>query len=178
MPELGAQSTGAVARRLADVLIDASEIVPACDVAPSALATLIYTSGTTGRPKGVMLSHAALLWNAAAVAVVHPPRRDDVFLSVLPLAHAFERTVGCYLPMMGGATVAYARSPQDLAEEMKALRPTVLLGVPRLFERIYAAIRRKGEANWISNTLLRLFAWLGWRSFEARRKRGASQALA
>ena len=162
-PEFGAQSTGAVTRRLADALIDASEIVPAYEVAPSALATLIYTSGTTGRPKGVMLSHAALLWNAAAVAVVIPPRRDDVFLSVLPLAHAFERTVGCYLPMIGGATVACARSPQDLAEEMKVLGPTALLGVPRLFERIYAAIRRRGEANWISNTLLRLFAWLGCR---------------
>ena len=168
--ELGMQAKDTVAHHLADVLTEGSEISPVCGIAPTALATLIYTSGTTGRPKGVMLSHAALLRNAAAVAVIIPPRRDDVFLSVLPLAHAFERTIGCYLAMIGGATVAFSRSPQDLAEDMKVLQPTVLLAVPRLFERIYAAIRRRGEANWIGNILLRLLAWLGWRRFEAQQK--------
>ncbi len=175
--ELGMSAKNTITRRLADVLTEGSAIAPACDVAPSALATLIYTSGTTGRPKGVMLSHAALLSNSAAVAVIIPPRRDDLFLSVLPLAHAFERTVGCYLAMIGGATVAFSRSPQDLAEDMKVLHPTVLLGVPRLFERIYATIRKRGEANWISNALLRLFAWLGWRRFDARRKSGGKPSF-
>ena len=93
-------------RELANVLSTASEPAPPHPAAPSDLATLIYTSGTTGRPKGVMLSHFALLWNTEASAAMVPPRRDDVFLSVLPLPHAFERTVGYYLPMMGGCTVA------------------------------------------------------------------------
>ena len=166
------QAKNGLVRALADVLAEASGPMPGPDVAPTALATLIYTSGTTGRPKGVMLSHAALLSNVAAVAAVIPPRPDDVFLSVLPLAHAFERTVGCYLAMMGGATVAYARSPQQLVEDVKTVRPTVLLGVPRLFERIHAVIRARGEATWIGGALLRLLVSLGWRRFQARTHAG------
>ena len=94
-------TTEPIVRKLADVLANASEPPLPHPAAPSGLATLIYTSGTTGRPKGVMLSHFALLWNAQASAAIIPPRRDDVFLSILPLAHAFERTVGYYLPMIG-----------------------------------------------------------------------------
>lgn len=172
-----AAAKNATTRRLADVLTEAFETTLDPDIAPSALATLIYTSGTTGQAKGVMLSHAALLWNARAVAVIIPPRADDVFLSVLPLAHAFERTVGCYLAMIGGATVAYARSPQHLAEDMKVLHPTVLLGVPRLFERIHAAIRARSEATWIGGALLRLLASLGWRRFQARTHAGGRLSL-
>ena len=96
---------------------------------PQVLATLISTSGTTGRPKGVMLSHLALLWNAEAAGKVITPRADDVFLSHLPLAHAFERTVGYYLAMMGGSVVAYARSIDLLKDDIAAIRPTVFLSV-------------------------------------------------
>ncbi len=176
--DAGAQAKDGLVREFADVLEEASGPVPEPDVEPTALATLIYTSGTTGRPKGVMLSHAALLWNAVAVAAVIPPRPDDVFLSVLPLAHAFERTVGCYLAMMGGAAVAYARSPQHLVEDVKTIRPTVLLGVPRLFERIHAVILARGEANWIGGALLRLLASLGWRRFQAQTHAGGRLGLA
>jgi long-chain acyl-CoA synthetase len=80
-------------RSLADALAAPIDCPLPHAVAPDDLATLIYTSGTTGRPKGVMLSHFALLWNVAATAEIIPPRRDDMFLSILPLAHAFERTV-------------------------------------------------------------------------------------
>lgn len=121
-------------RGLDQMLANVPSPPPPYPTAASDIATLIYTSGTTGQQKGVMLSHAALLWNARATAATIPPRRDDVFLSILPLAHAFERAVGYYLPMMGGSTVAYTRSPQDLPADLLAVRPTVVLGVPLLYE--------------------------------------------
>ena len=164
-------TSGPVVRKLADALANVSEPPLPHPAAPSGLATLIYTSGTTGRPKGVMLSHFALLWNAQASAAVIPPRRDDVFLSVLPLAHAFERTVGYYLPMMGGCAVAYARSAEDLREDFVAVRPTAMLGVPLLFERMSAAIRTNVAGSFAKRTLLRIAAFLGWRGFEAAQHR-------
>ena len=130
---------------------------------PQVLATLIYTSGTTGRPKGVMLSHLALLWNAEAAGKVITPRPDDVFLSHLPLAHAFERTVGCYLAMMGGSAVAYARSIDLLRDDIAAIRPTVFLSVPRLYERLAARIRGQAAHNRLQGWLLDTTAGLGWR---------------
>jgi long-chain acyl-CoA synthetase len=133
---------------------------------------LIYTSGTTGRPKGVMLSHRALLWNAQGSAAIVPPLRSDVFLSVLPLAHAFERTVGYYLPMVGGCAVAYSRSPQDLPEDLVAIRPTAMLGVPLLYQRMAIAVRAKTANNLIKQMLLRVAASIGWRRFEAGQHRG------
>ena len=167
--------TGPIVRELADVLANAPEPPSQHPAAPSDLATLIYTSGTTGRPKGVMLSHFALLWNAQASAAVIPPRRDDVFLSILPIAHAFERTVGYYLPMMGGCTIAYARSAQDLREDLITIRPTVLLGVPLLFERMSAAIWAKVAASAAKRNLLRLTIWIGWRRFVATQRRASPQ---
>jgi long-chain acyl-CoA synthetase len=158
-------------RELAHLLSIAPEPAPPHSGAPSDLATLIYTSGTTGRPKGVMLSHFALLWNAQGAAAIVPPQRDDVFLSVLPLAHAFERTVGYYLPMMGGSTVAYARSAEYLREDLITIRPTVMLGVPLLYERITATIRASVTGSCVKTALLRFAASLGWRRFEAAQQR-------
>lgn len=169
--------TGPIVHRLADVLAHAAEPPPQHPAAPSDFATLIYTSGTTGRPKGVMLSHFALLWNAQATTALIPPRRDDVFLSILPIAHVFERTVGYYLPIMGGCTVAYARSAQDLRADLTAVRPTVLLGVPLLYERMSAAIRAKVAASAVKRNLLRMTASVGWRRFAAAQRR-ASPGLA
>ncbi|HSL78779.1 MAG TPA: AMP-dependent synthetase/ligase [Pseudolabrys sp.] len=146
--------------------------VPSVPINPTSLATLIYTSGTTGRPKGVMLSHRALLWNVEASATIIPPAPDDAFLSILPLAHAFERTVGYYLAMSGGSTVAYARSPQELRDDLLTIHPTVLLGVPRLYERIYASIRSKAEKSALKRLLLLHATALGWRQFEATQHRG------
>ena len=158
-------------RELAPLLSVGSEPLPPRPVAPSDLATLIYTSGTTGRPKGVMLSHFAMLWNAEGAVAIIPPQRDDVFLSVLPLAHAFERTVGYYLPMMGGSTVAYARSPEHLPEDLITIRPTAMLGVPLLYERISVTIRANVAGSWVKRALLRFAASLGWRRFEAVQRR-------
>lgn len=168
----GPAAADPMARALADVLAGACASPPAPhQAAPGDLAALVYTSGTTGRPKGVMLSHFALLWNAEAVAALIPPQRSDVILSVLPLAHAFERTVGYYLPMMAGCTVAYARSVQDLRDDLVTLRPTVILGVPLLYERMAAAIRAAAAGSLVRRALLRSATAIGWRLFEAAQHR-------
>lgn len=171
------RAAGPLVRGLDDVLADTVEPPLPHDVKATDLATLIYTSGTTGRPKGVMLSHFALLWNARASATLIPPLRSDVFLSVLPLAHAFERTVGHYLPMMGGSTVAYGRSPQDLGEDLIAIRPTAMLGVPLLFERICASIRAKVSHHVLRRSLLQITSAVGWRRFAAQQGHRSQPAL-
>jgi long-chain acyl-CoA synthetase len=107
-----------------------------------ALATIVYTSGTTGRPKGVMLSHHNILSNAhACLTGVMSVGSEDLFLSFLPLSHTFERTCGYYLAMMAGATTAYARSIPQLADDLQAIRPTILVSVPRIYERVWGRIR-------------------------------------
>ncbi len=140
---------------------------------PDALATLIYTSGTTGMPKGVMLSHGNLLGNADAVIRRIPPLQTDVFLSFLPLAHAFERTVGYYLPMMIGCSVAYARSIEQLREDLLQVRPTVLLSVPRVYDKIYLAIQEKLGATGMKRRLFEATVRLGLRRLEAAQGRGS-----
>ncbi len=141
------------------------------DPDPDATATLVYTSGTTGPPKGVMLSHRNILSNAEAVLMRIPAYPTDCFLSFLPLAHAFERTVGYYLPMMAGCTVAYARSIEQLREDLLSVRPTVLLSVPRVYDKIYAAIQAKLGRAGIKRLLFETTVRLGWRRFEAAQGR-------
>lgn len=148
------------------------------EVAPEDLATIVYTSGTTGTTKGVMQSHRNILWNAQAVVKMIPCRADDLFLSFLPLSHSFERTVGYYLPMMAGACVAYARSIRDLGEDLLTVRPTVLLSVPRVFERVYVALQRQLIER--GTAAQRLFQWaqeLGWQRFEFLQGRGPKPKL-
>ena len=116
---------------------------PEFEVAPledGALATICYTSGTAGRPKGVMLTHGNILANVAACGRLRLARSDDVFLSLLPLSHMFERTGGYYLPLAIGAKVAYARSVSQLAEDLASERPTVMFAVPRVFEKFAARV--------------------------------------
>lgn len=155
-------------RALADVLAHEGQSGPWLKLKPDDIATIIYTSGTTGRPKGAMLSHRAILWNAAMTAQVVPPRSNDRFLSCLPLAHAFERAVGYYLPMLGGSQVIYARSIEALPEDLRSQRPTVFLGVPRLYERASIAIQARARNNPIKRLLLRTTAKLGWARMEAQ----------
>jgi len=136
-------------------------------VAPKAddLAAIVYTSGTTGKPKGVMLTHRNVMSNVKAVMSVIQPRPDDVFLSFLPLSHTFERTAGYYLPMAAGACVVYARSVAQLSEDLRNVRPTVLVSVPRIYERVQARLQ---EVLATSPLKARLFAWteaVGWRRF-------------
>lgn len=112
------------------------------DAGTDDLASIVYTSGTAGRPKGVMLTHGNLLGNAWAVCDVEPLYSDDVFLSFLPLSHTLERTGGYYFPMFYGARVAFARSVQQLGEDLRAVRPTVLISVPRVYERLHSRIAK------------------------------------
>lgn len=140
----------------------------------TSLATIVYTSGTTGPSKGVMLSHRNLLWNAEAVLSCIPAYPQDRFLSFLPLSHALERTGGCYLPMMAGSSVAFARSIPQLAEDLTLVRPTVMIAVPRIFERVHGRIRDKLEAG--PAMARRLFAAavaVGFKRFEHAQGRRA-----
>ena len=116
---------------------------PAFEVArleDGALATICYTSGTAGRPKGVMLTHGNILANVSACERLRLARSEDVFLSLLPLSHMFERTGGYYLPLAIGAKVTYARSISQLAEDLAGERPTVMFAVPRVFEKFAARL--------------------------------------
>lgn len=143
-----------------------------------ALATIVYTSGTTGRPKGVMLSHRNILWNAEASLQAFCVYQDDIFLSFLPLSHMFERTAGYYLPMVAGSCVAYARSLQELGEDMLTLRPTVLIAVPRIFERVYGKIKNQlREKGHLARWLFRLTEKIGWQHFEASQGRARNSIL-
>lgn len=108
---------------------------------PDDLLTVIYTSGTTGVPKGVMLTHGNVLfdaWYAAKKAAVVSDR--DTFLSFLPLSHVFERTAGYYVTIICGAQMAFADSIEKLPENMLELKPTIMISVPRLFEKIHSRI--------------------------------------
>jgi long-chain acyl-CoA synthetase len=139
---------------------------------PHQLATIIYTSGTSGRPKGVMLSHHNILTNAYGCSQIVPLSRDDLMLSFLPLSHAYERTGGYYVPMMCGATVAYARSIQQLPEDLLIIRPTILVSVPRIYERVYGGIRAKlAEGSAVSRKLFNLTVDVGFSRFEYQQQR-------
>ena len=143
----------------------------------NSLASIIYTSGTTGQPKGVMLSHANMLSNAHACLDFFPVNEDDIFLSFLPLSHTFERTVGYYLSVMAGAKVAFARSIAQLSGDMHIIRPTILVSVPRIYERIYGAMRtRLDESSPLKRKLFDFAVDIGWARFLHQQGRGAWQA--
>ena len=109
-------------------------------VGPDHLATLIYTSGTTGEPKGVMLTHDNIYSNVMAGAVQIPFSGDDGCLSFLPLSHIFERMAGHYLMMQTGTSIAYAESIDTVPIDMQLVKPTLVLSVPRLYEKMYARV--------------------------------------
>ncbi|MCK5681771.1 long-chain fatty acid--CoA ligase, partial [bacterium] len=104
------------------------------------LATLIYTSGTTGDPKGVMLTHNNFISNVIASSNCVRVDTSDTFLSHLPLSHVFERMSGYYLPIYNGSVIAYAESIDMVSQNMTEVHPTIMISVPRLFEKIYDRI--------------------------------------
>ncbi len=140
------------------------------DVKRSDTACLIYTSGTGGAPKGVMLSHGAILSNAAGAGRLFRDLglENAVFLSFLPLSHAYEHTAGQFFPMAIGAEIYYAEGADTLAANMAEARPTLMTAVPRLYEalhrRILRAVARSGglQKKLFASTLA-----LGIRKYEA-----------
>ncbi|WP_115865513.1 AMP-dependent synthetase/ligase [Halorussus litoreus] len=145
---------------------------------PEDLATLIYTSGTTGQPKGVKLSHRNFRANVNQCRRRFAPRPDkpdgvpslneeSQAVSYLPLAHVFERLAGHFLMFGSGACVAYAEDPETLQEDFQQVEPTTATSVPRVYERMYDAIREEAESSPVSE---RLFSWateVGREYFEA-----------
>ena len=136
----------------------------ALPLADDALATICYTSGTAGRPKGVMLTHGNILANVAACQRLRLARSDDVFLSLLPLSHMFERTGGYYLPLSIGAKVAYARSISQLAEDLASERPTLMFAVPRVFEKFAARVNEALAKSPVKKRLFELVVAAGGRA--------------
>jgi long-chain acyl-CoA synthetase len=128
----------------------------AAETKPEDLATIIYTSGTTGQPKGVMLTHANLVSNLIDSSGHLSIGEEDAVLSLLPLSHVYERQA-MYMYLHHGMAVYFAESLQTVAANMREVRPTLLVGVPRLFEKIYARIQeRAAEKGKLTKALL---AW-------------------
>jgi long-chain acyl-CoA synthetase len=141
---------------------------------PQDLASIVYTSGTTGRPKGVMLSHENIVSNAYSGLRSVPVYPEDVALSFLPLSHTFERTTGYYLQVMAGSRIAYNRSIPDLAEDLVIIRPSYIISVPRIFERVYTGIQDKLRAGpAVSRWLFSAAVNTGWLRFEYQQGRGS-----
>ncbi len=154
-------------------LPDRAELMPS-SWDKNSLASIVYTSGTTGRPKGVMLSHDNILSNAYASLQLVSCASDEIFLSFLPLSHTLERTAGYYLPMMAGAAVAYNRSIPQLADDLIAVRPTIMIAVPRIFERIYNKIQSGlTEKSSLARALFNISVDIGWHRFEHQQKRAS-----
>lgn len=151
---------------------DQATVVVGAQLNADDLATIVYTSGTTGKPKGVMLTHNNMLANACGglqSMLVYP---TDRFLSFLPLSHMFERTVGYYLTMMAGASVAYNRSVPELLDDLAEIRPTAITSVPRIFERAHAKIKTGlDEGSQVKKWLFEQAVETGWQRFEMNQGR-------
>ncbi len=123
------------------------------------IATLIYTSGTTGNPKGVMLTHSNFVSNCNQLYDVAPHlfEYDHILLSFLPLSHSFERTVGYYLPLYVGKKVVFAGDVSKILDFFQEVRPTFIVSVPRIYEKVHAGIVSKMSAE--KPIKQKLFAW-------------------
>jgi long-chain acyl-CoA synthetase len=157
---------------------DASELISR-NISPDTLATIVYTSGTTGKPKGVMLSHLNILSNVYSGLSMVDVRGSDRFLSFLPLSHMLERMVGYYLPIVSGSSVAFSRSIAQLSNDLLQVQPTIMVSVPRIFERVYAKIQDKLEKeSRLKRKIFQAAISLGWRKFQVEQgMRGWTPAL-
>ncbi|MGH8799733.1 MAG: AMP-dependent synthetase/ligase [Casimicrobiaceae bacterium] len=167
----------------ADQRTSVAALLPAASGAPfwaplpeDALATICYTSGTSGRPKGVMLSHGNIIANVGSCRQTGMARSADVFLSILPLSHMFERTGGYYLPLSLGAKVVFSRGVAQLGEDLAAQAPTVMFAVPRIFEKFLGRIEQSLAGSPLKRWLFGQCATRGWRV--ATRQGGWLDALA
>jgi long-chain acyl-CoA synthetase len=136
------QSTGTVTvvRTSGEWLMDIGNEPAVNDPAEEDIAAILYTSGTTGNPKGVMLTHKNLVSNAINTGHIQKVTSDDIMLSVLPLPHTYECTIGLIIPVMNGASVWYIEKPPTAAvliPAMQKVRPTMMLTVPLIIEKVY-----------------------------------------
>jgi long-chain acyl-CoA synthetase len=125
-------------------------------IKPDDLATIIYTSGTTGEPKGVMLSHTNLVSNLIDSSGHLSFNRDDSALSVLPLSHVLER-LAMYMYLYHGMAVYFGESLEAIGPNLREVRPTIFVGVPRIFEKIFARVKEKSAEKGRLNV-----AFLNW----------------
>ncbi len=136
---------------------------------PDDLASIVYTSGTTGRPKGVMLSHKNMLANAYSGMRSVPLKPNDRLLSFLPLSHTLERTVGYYAALLSGSEVTFNRSIKQLSDDLAIVKPTVLISVPRIFERVHNQIYTGlNEASSFQRWLFSCAINVGWARFQTQ----------
>jgi len=122
------------------------EELPEAPVGPNVVATIIYTSGTTGVPKGVMLTHGNMATEAVLALKAMTILTSDVYLSLLPLSHVFERCSGLYTMILGGATIAYSESLDKVPANLLEVRPTIVMAVPRFYEKLAARVFEVAEA--------------------------------
>jgi long-chain acyl-CoA synthetase len=139
---------------------------------PDDLFTVCYTSGTTGEPKGAMLTHRNVLSNVQAVIPLFNLNENDVLVSFLPLCHMFERTCGYYCALMAGGSIAYAESVQTIREDVQLVKPTAMIVVPRVLEKVYSAVRDKVQSGSALNRIL-MISTLRTYSRYARLKAGS-----
>lgn len=142
------------------------------DHEPESLASIVYTSGTTGAPKGVMLSHKNILWNAWSGLHSVMTYENDQHLSFLPLSHTLERSVGYYLMVMSGAQVAFNRSIPQLVDDLAIIKPTMMITVPRIFERVYGKINDSlDKESALKRFLFNQGLAIGWQQFQYKQGR-------
>ena len=125
-------------------------------IQPNDLATIIYTSGTTGTPKGVMLSHHNIVSNVKDCLAAIPVGKNEIVLSFLPLSHVFERTIN-YVYFAGCVSVYFADGLESISEHLQDIKPHYFTTVPRLLERVYEKIVKKGQA--LTGFKKQLFFW-------------------
>jgi long-chain acyl-CoA synthetase len=139
-----------------DALLLGKSPLPMVEVDPASLAVLMYTSGTTGNAKGAMLSHSNIGSNALAALKVVALTPEDTFLSIVPWNHIYGLTITLITPICAGGTTSYTPVDRNLAAVMKKARPTIILGVPKLYNVLYGRVRDSIEKSGLKRLIARV----------------------
>ena len=143
-------------------------------ITPDDTSALIYTSGTTGEPKGVVLTNRNFCSNVKAAFQCVPFGEDDHHLSFLPLSHAFERTAGHTAVLAAGATISYAESVEAVSQNLKEVQPTIMISVPRMFEKVYDRVTKQvSEGGTVKQKLFEWGVRTGEKHAEAQQSEGS-----